>query len=60
MRKIILAAVVLAGICAFAVYIKEKKWKKSNLLFWRHIAILLLTVVTGKRLLKKAVKIYLM
>ena len=27
MRKIILAAVVLAGICAFAVYIKKKMEK---------------------------------
>ena len=29
MRKIILAAVVLAGICAFAVYIKKKMEKKA-------------------------------
>ena len=30
MRKIILAAVVLAGICAFAVYIKKKMEKKQS------------------------------
>lgn len=58
MKKIVLMAVVLVGICAFAVYMK-KSLKESNLLFWQLTAILLLTVITGRRLLRKVGKIYL-
>lgn len=58
MKKIVLMAVVLVEICAFAVYMK-KKLEKSNLLFWRLIVILLMTVITGRKLLKKVGKIYL-
>ena len=60
MKKIVLMAVVLVGTCAFAVYMKKKLEKKQSVALAAYSFILLMTVITGRRLLRKVVKIYLM
>ena len=58
MKKIVLMAVVLVGICAFAVYMKKKLEKKQSVALAAY-SYLLMTVITGRKLLKKVGKIYL-